>query len=157
MKKIIAILSTFLYTVSFATDVEGYTVSFDETNELSYSPYTGEIKPFEGLYASLTIPYITESPNYAYGFDGRPRECFEKEAPEYCNVKIGSKATYPIVYISVKEGDKASFVAHNITNKDLYPGGYRLMHDQKYTKGKDGLTLVNKSRTIHGKPTEDFR
>ena len=156
MKKLIAILSVVLYTVSFSTDVEGYTVRFEETNELSYNPYTGEIKPFVEFYASTTIPYITETPNYAYGFDARPKECFEKDDPEYCNVKVGTKLIYPIVYISVKEGDKASFVAHNITNKDLYPGGYILMHDQKYTKGKDGLTLVNKSRTKHGKPTEDI-
>lgn len=144
MKKIIAILSVVLYTVSFSTDVEGYTVSFDETNELSYNSYTGEIKPFVEFYASTTIPYITEVPGYAYGFDGRPKECFEESAPEYCNVKEGDKVTYPIVYISVKEGDIANFIPHNLSTS-THSGGFKLIQEQKYEK-KDGKLILKEER-----------
>ena len=148
MKKTFAILSILFATTYANNDMSGYTESiiikpqllgsstkysdeYKATEDLPQNPYKGTIEEYDWEKMHI-IPDITESSEHKYGFDGLTKECYIKNAPDYCFDSKTSKV--PTVHISIKTGETAYF---NINTKgeklDLKPyEDLILLHEKQF-------------------------
>ena len=140
MKKSLLLLSIAVIAAHSSSSTEGYF-------KLPHNSYSGSIWSYN---LESTFPSITESENYAYGFDGLTKECYNTDKTKddseliHCfNHPEKDKARLPITYISVEKGKAASFTPNNFTCENcLYSNSkVALIQTKKYIEKNKELIL----------------
>ena len=137
MKKTLLLLSIAIIAAHSSSGTEGYF-------KLPHNSNSGSIWSYN---LESTFPSITESENYAYGFDGLTKDCYnaikQKNKSEsnpkddseliHCfNHPEKDKDRVPIIYISVEKGKTASFKINNFTCKECLYSKVALIQTKKY-------------------------
>ena len=153
MKKTLLLLSIAIIAAHSSSGTEGYF-------KLPHNSNSGDIWSYN---LESTFPSITESENYAYGFDGLTKDCYnaikQKNKSEsnpkddseliHCfNHPEKDKDRVPIIYISVEKGKTASFKINNFTCKECLYSKVALIQTKKYKEQDSELILENTSYSL---------